>query len=102
MQLLFYKRGKTFLERLICFWTCGPYYHVAMLFGTDLIEAIDTAGVHVIGDAKLNPANFDILIIDMTPEQIDNVRSFLSGELGCGYDWVGLFLTQVLCIHRAS
>jgi hypothetical protein len=101
IQILFQKSPLGIWERLIKFWTRGPYFHSAILLpGNDLYESIDTIGVHHVPNFT-PPAGWDIVELHPGAEAVEKMREFLKGELGCPYDWSGLFWSQILFIPRS-
>jgi uncharacterized protein YycO len=104
MQLIFQKRPHNIFERLICLWTGGPYFHVGMLFEHgNVIEANDQQGVTQFALGRLlDPDRWTTVDIPLTDAQLEEVKSFLLGEMGSGYDWFGLWMAQVLGISREN
>jgi hypothetical protein len=44
----------------------------------------------------LNPAEWDFINIQITEEQLEIILEFLEDTKGCGYDWIGMLLSQFL------
>jgi hypothetical protein len=74
-----------------------------MWFDDDLMyEAISGKGTHVQPIESFDPETWDFYDVQLTAIEVVKMQAFLSSELGCGYDWLGLFLAQGLGIHHAS
>ena len=101
VQILSQKSPKSFWKNLINFWTRGPYFHIAILLpGNDLYESINTVGVHHVPNF-IPSADWDIVELHPGVEAVEKMRKFLEGEVGCPYDWNGLFWSQILFIPRS-
>jgi hypothetical protein len=111
MYLAFRKRPTTPWNKLICWWTKGPYYHVAIGFKNPndpkydtIYEATPTGGTRVVmasylndGDAtSYHDASWDIVPIPATKAEEEIAQAFLSSELGRKYDWFGLSMANVI------
>jgi hypothetical protein len=103
MRLMFQKRPQKLWGRLICWWTGGPYFHVGIAFADNLyFEAIAGAGVRVGVVESFDPKHWDAVEVPLTDADTMAMQHWLASELGCGYDWLGLWLAQVLGINRES
>lgn len=112
MQLAFHKRPKTFWSWLICLWTGGPYYHVALVFKNigdpmhdSVYEAAPGFGTRVLITGRydrFDDREWTLVTLSLSPEEEGLMQSFLAGELGCPYDWFGLAMSQVLHLAWAS
>lgn len=108
IRIYFYKGEATFFDRLIRWWTHSPYSHCAVVITEDggvdvLFEAMNDIGVRsrvVVPEIDLRPSQWDHLDIPASPASGVEVDDWCVSELGCGYDWSGLFWSQVLRIPR--
>jgi uncharacterized protein YycO len=103
MRIAFQRRPHSLWEKLICWWTGGPYYHCAMWFSDGILfESLSGTGVRMAVVNELDPKIWTTIIIPTTLEQESQIQSWAAGELGCKYDWLGIIMAQVFHIPRAS
>ena len=103
MKIIFHKRPHNPWEKAICWWTGGPYFHCAMVFSDNiLIESLPGKGVHMAIVENIDPAVWDTVEVRMTPEEEAAIQKWAAAEVGCAYDWLGIFMAQFLGIPRAS
>jgi uncharacterized protein YycO len=101
MKILFQKNPRTFYEKLICWWTRGPYFHCAILFtDTILFEAAPGIGVHMAIINYIDTNVWDFIDIPMSQEEEAEMQAWAVKELGCKYDWMSLIWSQILHIPR--
>jgi hypothetical protein len=99
-------KDANFFDKLISFWTGCVYSHVLIIVGFTPFEVSP-------GDKKVveyptpysfihNPEKYDVyqLKIKLTDSYEEELKSFLRKELGKGYDWLGIFLSQILPLRR--
>lgn len=109
IRILFQKSPRNIWEKLINLWTRGPYFHTAILlpgkllndFDNELYESLNSKGVHCILNFIPLTVKYDIIELHPGTEAVEKMREFLKGELGCPYDWSGLFWSQILFIPRS-
>ena len=108
LRIYFYKGAGSLYDRAIRWWTNSPYSHCAVTL-TDvqgditLYEAIEGDGVrraHVVDEIDLRPSQWDYIDIPVSSESWTRVGDWCNNERGCGYDWLGMLLSQVLFIPR--
>lgn len=101
MKIALYKgKGGSLLNKIvngaIRFWTRGPYSHAELVFSDGVWFSTDPAALVV----RLNPAGYDegydFVDVFVTEEQERVVRAWAISQVGKGYDWVGIFLSQFL------
>ncbi len=93
-------KGKSFISKLIKFWTRGDYSHIAYITNFengDLIEAWKYSGKTFWGFSNIkNHSKGTVVEIwekEVTEEQAEKVYNFLFklAKRNCPYDWKGLF-----------
>jgi uncharacterized protein YycO len=103
MKLIFQRRPHSLFERAICWWTGGPYFHVAMVFHDNiLIESLAGFGVRMAVVENIDPARWTTVEVPTTVEEEAIIQKWAVSEVGCKYDWLGIFMAQFLGIPRAS
>ena len=90
------------VDRLIRWWTNGPYCHVELVSsslqdpydrrGVDLLSASPRGGGVCEERLRLEPRKWDV--IEM-PGETEVAAKFIRGQAGLKYDWVGLFCTMI-------
>ena len=95
MKLAFYKGKQRLFNRLVAWWTRGPYSHVELVFG----PAKD--GRYVCGSASHTDGGVRIKTIALTPDKWDvfdvdvgnaeAAKNWFSSHWADGYDYLGLF-----------
>ena len=102
MRIAFLKRSPSLFAVLIRFWTGSHYTHAEMVLG-DTSYIADTKLGTIKAENKPYPEGaWEFIDLASTSEQDVQCRTFLESELGCGYDWVGIVMTQVLGTGRQS
>jgi hypothetical protein len=102
MKLAFYKGKAGLFDRLIRWWTKSPYSHVELLFDDgQMIAARDSTGVTIIQVASLDLNEWDVVRFDLSIDRMLAIHVWCITEIGCKYDWLGLFYSQVLRIPRS-
>jgi len=96
MKVAFQKNPTSILDKLICWWTKSPYFHCVLNFSDGVsysaLPSTDTTQFYLI---KFDE-NWDVVDIPMSAEQEANVRAFCQAELGCKYDFIGIFFSQII------
>jgi len=99
MRILFKKRGSGLYATLIRWWTGSPYTHCELLLaGGTLISAVEPIGVRIayILDGEIDHDVWEAVDFPVGGAQEAKIYTWAAGELGSGYDWRGIFLTQFL------
>jgi hypothetical protein len=100
MKVAFYKVSAPnagAFDKLISFYTNSIYSHAELIFSTGLSfsSSIRDGGCRykAIG---FDPVSWDYISLPyITPEREVEIKKFCNSQNGKGYDYVGLFLTQV-------
>jgi hypothetical protein len=108
LSVYFYKGDGDLFDWLIRKWTRSPYSHCAVVFTFEggeqvLYEAQNGVGVvsrTVVADIDLRTSQWDHIDIPVSAASQEKVLDWCRGELGCKYDWRGMFWSQVLFIPR--
>lgn len=84
-------------SRSICWWTKSEHYHVEMAVGDVWITSSESEGTVI---RKLRPLNgeweyVDLGTIRMNLNSYTELNVWLRMQDGKGYDWKGIFLSQV-------
>lgn len=89
MRIAFYKGRHRLFDRVVQWWTRGPYSHVELLFSDGLAasSSIRDGGVRL-KVIKFVPERWDILPIEGDEAA---ARAWFDSHLGQGYDAAGLF-----------
>jgi len=84
-------------QKIIQKWTRSPYYHVEIIIDGEWIEADNSKGLvrH-----KLRPLSDAYHYVEVPVNKCAHtqnlVDSFIDSQMGSKYDWVGIFLSQVI------
>lgn len=102
MRVAFYKRDRTFFGRLISWWTRSEYTHVELVFGDGMFFSAHPAdgGTRYKKFDLSDLSHWDFYELPTLPTEEGEMRAFCDGEVGCRYDWFGIFLAQVLGLNR--
>lgn len=103
MIVAFYK-GPGFVSRLIKLWTRSKYSHCEILFED---------GRHFSADTKmpmntrfstepLTIKNWDFIVLPVGIDDENKIKAFCVDEVGCRYDWTGIFLSQFIHLGYQS
>jgi len=102
MKVAFQKREDTILAGLIRWWTKSPYSHCEILFDDGLMFSAHPRnhGTRYIESGILNANEWDILMVPTTTVDDIIIRAFCNSQLGCRYDWWGIFFSQIIRLQR--
>jgi len=100
IKIAFYKGKGNFLNSIVRWWTGSTYSHAELV----LPDGITWLGISPFLKSKvdarkkllLNPGEWDFINIQITEEQLEIILEFLEDTKGCGYDWIGMLLSQFL------
>lgn len=95
----FKKPKESFTNKLICWWTKSKYYHVELILGDKWISSNpDVGGVTIRPLEPLRDSYEYCKLgkIEITKEQSSKIMKWISSQSDKKYDWVGIFLAQVL------
>ena len=93
MQVAFYKSRHRLFNRLVCWWTRGPYSHCELVTGVDAygysecISASLTDGGVRLKHMRLNPAHWDLIEVG---GDVRAAHYWLDMHESDGYDTLGL------------
>jgi hypothetical protein len=96
-------RGRTWSIRswAIRLWTLSRFNHVEVILpdGRSL-NASTTNGVIWRTLQPSEAGDWEIWSLPVTEHQLASISAFAAKELGCRYDWKGIFLSQFIRLHR--
>jgi hypothetical protein len=97
MIVVFKKRGGIF-DKLIEWWTGGPYCHCELMWGDRTMFSSNAAehGTRFLTPRNLLDSEWDCLWIPTSKDIAAAISKSCAEEDGMGYDWRGLFVAQVL------
>jgi hypothetical protein len=100
LTVAFFRGRGGWYNRLVRLWTWSRYSHCElMLSGSQYLTTDPHNGVHIhtsLGDAD----NWDKVTLPITEEERRDIQAFILDEIGSGYDWKGIFLSQVVGLRR--
>jgi hypothetical protein len=84
-------------QKIIQKWTRSKYFHVEIIINNTWIEADNGKGV-VKHNLRPFSDSYDYVEIDVPNCEVchKNVINFIEKQMGAGYDWTGVYLSQVL------
>lgn len=103
MRFAFLRHDQTLVGTLIKWWTKAQYSHCEILFGDELMFSAhpkDGTGYRTLGFK--DQCNWDYLDLPTSLIEDDRIKCFCEAELGCSYDWKGIWLSQIIRMSRAS
>jgi len=101
LRVIFLKKDASIFARLIRLWTWSPYCHSEILFSDGSTFSSHAGFGTRFGRVPfMQEPRWDVLEVSMPEEDEQRVRTFCTGELGCGYDWWGILASQVLGLRR--
>ena len=103
IRIAFYKGTDGWHNRLISWWTKSPYSHAELILpdGITWISISPFVNCKVTARPKVayNKADWDFIAFDVTQKQYETILKFYNQTAGCGYDWIGMFLSQFIPFH---
>jgi hypothetical protein len=112
ITVAFYRGRGGWYNRLVRLWSWSPYSHCELKLSGVLPGVLENAylttdptnGVHVHAHppsgAGTNDADWDNVTLPITEEERRDIQTFIFNEIGCGYDWKGIFLSQMIGLRR--
>jgi|688.fasta_scaffold916618_1 hypothetical protein len=103
-----------FAAKGINWWTKSNYFHVELSFDDKWVGAYTDGGIkvrecnateHFNGTNKFSNGDYDyyeLLIEDLTDSQKKILWKWIYGEVGTGYDWKGIYLSQIVNLDSES
>ena len=100
MKLVFYKPIK-FQDKLIAWYTKGPYYHAEIEFsdGMRVESSAESNGVSIYTPKEDNYITVKFNILNANE---DKVRKWCEEQMGCKYDWFGVVRFVVPFVKQSS
>jgi hypothetical protein len=102
MYLAFYKGLKDInpkadiVDYLICKWTKSIYSHVEIVFSTGIsFSSSPRDGGCRYKAIVYDDAIWDYIDLSISKQYEDNIMKFCNSQNGKGYDWTGIFLSQI-------
>lgn len=98
LQLAFYKGKGNIYDKLIRFWTDGPYSHVELVINDVCYSSSPRDGGVRKKQINLKSGNWDVFDLDSNQYQEAEIIRFVEGEIekGAKYDWMGIFFGQFI------
>ncbi len=101
IRVAFYKASKgNWLDWIISKWTKGPYSHVELVIGDLWLSASPRETTVRYKKIEPDPKTWDFIPINLDVAHVKQIQDWASLEMGCGYDWKGIFLTQLINWNR--
>jgi hypothetical protein len=94
IYIAFYTAKGNLLDTLIRFWTKGTTSHVEFLIEGIMYGAVPFKGTRKTVDIVIT--DYELFPISVTDEELENILEYCEDELGCDYDWSGIFLSQII------
>jgi len=101
LRLAFF-RGRTWSIRswAIRLWTLSHVNHVEVLAPDGRALSADVSRGVIWYPFSGDPSAWELYTLPVTAAQLAQVEAFAAAELGCAYDWRGIFLAQLLPFRR--
>lgn len=100
MFAVFYKAKGNYFDKMIRMWTRGPYSHVEFMFSDGAwFGSSPREGGCRYSNIALDTSKWDFVKIDVTEEQEKVIRAWCNNQNGKGYDWTGIFLSQIFTFN---
>lgn len=104
MKIAFYKTGGNWFDKLIRWWTFGPYSHVELIDKRgNLYSASQHHNMVRVARFRLKPEHWDVFELS---DNLSEKRAlyFIRSQMHFKYDWIGILLSQVipLRIHEPN
>lgn len=100
IEIAFYKGEGNFLNKLVRWWTNSKYSHAELILSDKKtwlgISPFLKAKVQRREKALIDQSEWDLIKISVTEEQHATIIDFFEETRGCGYDWIGMLLSQFL------
>lgn len=100
LKVAFYKGEGDWKNKIIRWWTKSPYSHAELILPDNIswisISPLLTSKVKLRTRENYNVENWDFIEISVTSEQLNVIMEFYDATKGCGYDWIGMLLSQFL------
>jgi hypothetical protein len=100
IKIAFYKGDGNILNRIVRWWTNSKYSHAELV----LPDGVTWVGISPFVKSKVESREklivdnleWDFVKVKITQEQHQTIIDFFNETQGCGYDWIGMSLSQFL------
>jgi hypothetical protein len=100
IEVAFYKGEGNFLNKLVRWWTNSRYSHAELVLPDQKtwlgISPFLKSEVNSREKVLVDHDEWDLIKISVTEEQRATIIDFFDETRGCGYDWIGMLLSQFL------
>ncbi|HBY68666.1 MAG TPA: hypothetical protein DEG69_13500 [Flavobacteriaceae bacterium] len=100
IRVAFYKGEGDWKNKIIRWWTKSPYSHAELILPDGItwisISPLLSSKVESRSKIKYIDSNWDFVDIAVTQQQNDVIKEFYESTKGCGYDWIGMLMSQFL------
>lgn len=102
MIVIFRRRAPGLFSWAIRLWTRSEFSHTEMVFGgSTMISAIEGIGVRtVVAIGPFDPKIWETVHVSSAAGYEHKAHEWAMSELGCKYDWMGIFFCQVFKFGR--
>lgn len=100
VRLAFRKHSNSIFSLAIKAWTLGPYSHVEFILDDTVFGAVESIGTFNYPGPIIDTACWDYVTVSMSAHDEWHLRNWCLSEMNCGYDWKGLWLSQVIGLRR--
>ena len=100
IKVAFFKGDGDWHNRTVRWWTKSPYSHAELILPDGKtwisISPFLTSKVAKRNKPTYDENKWDLIILEITEEQLNTIMEFYEQTEGCGYDWAGMLLSQFL------
>ena len=89
----------------IKYWDSSKYFHIEIIIKDKWIYSGTEGGIIITELKPLTDKNYDYYDLttpNLTTEQEKILFDYIESQKGSGYDWLGIFLSQILPFDRES
>lgn len=102
MKFAFLKHDTSIVGTLIKWWTKSNYSHCEILFDDGLMfSAHPKEGTSYRTLGFKEQRDYEFLDLPTTLEEDIKIKCFCESELGCKYDWKGIWFSQIIRMSRS-
>jgi len=103
IKVAFFKGEGDWFNRVVRWWTKSPYSHAELVLPNNTtwisISPFLTSQVAQRKKLSYDVSKWDFVTIKVTEEQLKTIIEFYEQTEGCGYDWIGMLMSQFLPFH---
>lgn len=97
IKIGFYKHKGDFIDKIIRKWTKGKYSHTEVILPDgSWISTSPRLGSLVKRQVEPKDNHWDYFEIKINRDKYQNLKKYMEKNLGCGYDWTGIIMSQIL------